>query len=364
MSADYDVVIIGARVAGSVTAALLGDAGHRVLLVDAATFPSDTISTHFFRGAGMVAILERLGILDSVLALGAPRLTSAYHFRAGDPKPSVGEPQDPGAIGYSLSVRRHALDALLLERARRTKGVDVWEGSPARGVLRDDAGRVIGATIDHDGGPRPVTARLVVGADGRGSAVARWVGASDVRREPAARAMYFRYLRGYRGPGGSWDGPEFSFVGDELAYAFPSDDDVTCLAISINLEAFAAFRAAPEAMFEQRVLDHAGMAPRFSAATPESRVLASGPKDAVIRIATGPGWALVGDAALHQDPWTGLGMDNASTHGAFLAEAIDGWLAGRTNEGTAFQDYVRRRDSHAVAGFDATAQYGRDLSAL
>lgn len=175
--------------------------------------------------------------------------------------------------------------------------------------------------------------------------------------------MYFRYFRGYRGPDGSWNGPEFSLLGDELVYAFPSDDDVTCLAISINLEMFAAFRAQPEQMFATRVLDHPGMGPRFAAATPISGILGSGPKDAVIRMSSGPGWALVGDAAMSQDPWTGLGMDNASIHATFLVEAVDAWLAGRMDERTALEEYARRRDEHATAGFDETALGGRDLSA-
>jgi flavin-dependent dehydrogenase len=364
VEADYDVLIIGARTAGSVTASLLGEAGLRVLLVDAAAFPSDTISTHFFRGAGLVSVLERLDLLDRVLALGPPPLTRGYVFHGRDPAPSVEAPQDPGAVGYCLSVRRLPLDALLLERARGTKGVEVWEAAPAHALVHDHGGRVVGATVERNGETRTVSARIVVGADGRGSAVARWVGAPIVRREVASRAMYFRYLRGYRGPNGSWDGPEFSFLGDELAYAFPSDDDVTCLAISINLETFAAFRAAPAASFNRRILDHPGIGPRFEAATPDSRILASGPRDALIRMSSGPGWALVGDAAMSQDPWTGLGMDNASIHATFLADAIDAWLGGRANEGTAFADYASRRDEHALADFIATAEQGRDLSRL
>ena len=364
MTKDVDVLIVGARVAGSVAATLLGEAGHRVLLVDAATFPSDTISTHFFRGAGLVSVLDRLGVLDGVLALGPPPLNCEYGFHGGDPSPSVGGPQDPGSIGHSLSVRRLPLDSLLLERARRTRGVEVWEASPVRGVLRDDAGRVTGVTVQHAGDVRTVGARVVVGADGRGSAVARWVEAPVIRRETATRAMYFRYLRDYRGPNGSWDGPEFSFLEDELVYAFPSDDGVTCLAVSINLETFAAFRAEPEVLFAKHVLRHPGVAARFEAATPDGRILGSGPKDAVVRESFGPGWALVGDAALNQDPWTGLGMDNASIHACFLAEAIDAWLAGRLDEGAAFEAYARRRDDHALPGFEWTAEHGRDLSTL
>jgi 2-polyprenyl-6-methoxyphenol hydroxylase-like FAD-dependent oxidoreductase len=96
---EVDVAIVGARIAGSVTAALLGTAGYRVLVVDTATFPSDTISTHFFRGAGLGAVLARLGLLDDVLALGSSPLTREYDFRGDDPTPVIEGPQDPGDVG-------------------------------------------------------------------------------------------------------------------------------------------------------------------------------------------------------------------------------------------------------------------------
>lgn len=359
-----DVAIVGARVAGAVTATLLGEAGYRVLLVDATTFPSDTISTHFFRGAGLGSVLVRLGLLDDVLAAGCPPLTRQYLFAGDDPTPQVGGPQDPGDLGYGLSMRRLPLDALLVQRARTTPGVTVWEATPARSLVRDDAGRVTGLVVEHDGQGVRVDARLVVGADGRGSSVARWIDPSVERREPAARALYYRYVRGFRGPHGTWDGPEFSVRGDEMVYVFPSDDDIACVAVSVNLDTFATFRGDPAGAFSERVAAHPGIAPRFRSATPESRVLGSGPKDAVIHQASGPGWALVGDASLVQDPWTGLGMDNAGVHATFLAEAIDHWLSGRRPEADAFAAYAERRAEHALEDFEYTATYGRDLSQL
>jgi menaquinone-9 beta-reductase len=364
VTTDYDVAIVGARVAGSITATLLGEAGLRVLLVDAARFPSDTISTHFFRGAGLVSALRRIGVLDDVLALGAPPLVREYNYTGGSASFEIRPPQDPGDIGYGLSVRRISLDRILLERARRTPGVEVREGTPVRELLRDGSGRVSGLVLQAATGPINVAARLVVGADGRGSFVARSVGAAVERVEPATRAMYFRYMRDYAAPNGPVaDGPEFSLAGDELAYAFPSDDGVTCLAVSINLVAFERFRAAPDEQFAERVRGHAGLAGRFAAARPDSRILGSGPKDAVIRAPVGPGWALVGDASLHQDPWTGLGMDNAATQATLLAEAVVAWLRDGTPEAEAMDGYRSGRDAAALPGFDFTASAGRDLAA-
>ena len=359
---SFDVVIVGARVAGSITAAFLSDLGYRVLVVDSATFPSDTISTHFFRGGGLVGVLERLGLLERVLELGCPPLVREYQF-GDDPTPTVVGPQDPGTVGHNLSCRRLPLDALLLERARAS-GAEVRQRTTAREIVVDGAGRVTGLVIDQDGRRETVRAELVVGADGRGSPLARWLEVPTDRREPATRAMYFRYLTGYQGPDGSWDGPEFSVVGDEMAYVFPCDDGVACLAISVTLEVFEAFRRGPEAAFDAGIAGHPGIAARYRSSTPVSRILASGPKDALIRRSTGPGWALVGDAAMHQDPWTGLGMDNAGVHAGFLAEAIHAWRSGTATEDVAMRTYGLRRDEHALPGFEFTADYGRDLSRL
>lgn len=360
---DVDILIVGARVAGSVTAALLGDAGYRVLLVDAATFPSDTISTHFFRGAGLGAVLSRLGLLDRVLALGCPPLTVEYDYEGASPAPSIGPPQDPGDVGFCLSCRRLALDTLLIERARSTPGVEVREAAVVK-RLGFEHGRVIGAVVEHAGSSEDVRARLIVGADGRGSHVARWAEAPEVQREAASRALYFRYVTGFPSPRATVDGPEFSVVGDEMAYVFPSDDGVACIAVSINLQVFRAFRTGRDAAFEAGLARHVGLFDRYRAASPISAVLGSGPVDAVRRQPWGPGWALVGDAGMHQDPWTGLGMDNAGMHATFLAAAIDDWLSGRSTERAAFAGYGERRDDHALESFNETARLGRDLSQL
>ena len=361
MTDAYDVAVVGARVAGSITATLLGEAGVRVLLVDAARFPSDTISTHFFRGAGLVDGLRRVGVLDEVLATGSPRLVREYNFAAGSAEPEVGPPQDPGDIGYGLSVRRITLDRILVDRARRAPGVDVLVGTPVRSLLRNEAGRITGLVLQREDGSTPVSARLVIGADGRGSFVARSVEAPVERVEPASRAMYFRYLRGYAPVGATHDGPEFSVLGDELAYAFPSDDDMTCLAVSVNLGAFQRFRAAPEMSYDEHIRAHPAIAERYVAARHDGRLLGSGPKDAVIRTPVGPGWALVGDACLHQDPWTGLGMDNAATEATHLAEAVTSWLGHGGDENAAMAGYRMRRDAAITPGFDYTASAGRDL---
>ena len=83
-----------------------------------------------------------------------------------------------------------------------------------------------------------------------------------------------------------------------------------------------------------------------------------------MRAPAGPGWALVGDAAVHQDPWTGAGMDTAGRHAVLAADAIADWLGGRVTEAEAFGRYRRDRDEHVLADWPECTTLARDLSQL
>lgn len=358
---EYDVVIIGARVAGAIAAALLGDAGARVLLVDRVSFPSSTVSTHFFRGAGLVSVLDRLDLLSGVLGLGCPPLVREFHYRDGDARPEIGPPQEPGAIGYCLSVRREPLDQMLVERACRSGSVELLERTRFLDVLFE-GGRAVGARLSTLSGERDVSANLVVGADGRHSRVAQQVRAPSEIEDPPYRALYYRYVTGFPGPDGrAPDGPEFSALGDELAYVFPSDAGEVCVALSVNLSTYDWMRRSLSERFERRLREHAGLWPRYRNAAHQSKMLGCGPEPNFVRRPIGRGWALVGDAGLHQDPWTGLGMDMAGTHAAFLADEITAWLRGDATEADALAAYHRRRNKTALEGYRFTVDGARDL---
>ncbi len=285
---EVDVVVVGARVAGSTLATLLGEAGWRTLVVDRARFPSPTLSTHFFRGAGCVSVLSRLGVLDDVLARGSPRLTREYNADALTSTSTIGPPQDPGELGFCLSVRRETLDAILVDRARREPNVQVREETTLRRLIETD-GRVHGAEISDDSGEAEVRARFVVGADGRGSQVAKAVGAAIQEEHTASRAMYYRYAVGVAGPEGDPDGPEFSLGDDELVYVFPSDGGTSCVALSINLDDYESMRSRARQAFAEKLAGHPFLAPRLNAATWTGRLLGCGPRPGVIRVPGGTG---------------------------------------------------------------------------
>ncbi|HTG47660.1 MAG TPA: NAD(P)/FAD-dependent oxidoreductase [Actinomycetota bacterium] len=360
---DVDVLIVGARIAGSVLAIRLGGSGLRVLLVDRATFPSPTLSTHFFRGSGCAGVLADLGVLDEVLGWGAPKLVCEYDHDALAGTTDVSHEEDPGELGFNLSVRREPLDALLVRTAAACEGVEVRERTSLVELTAED-GRVDGARLTGPDGDLDVTARVVVGADGHASKVAALVGARDEIVEEPSRIMYYRYVRDMPGPNGAADGPEFSLGDDELLYAFPSDGDHTCVAVSMPIGAYPIVRRDPARAFAERLAAHPALGPRVAAAEPSGRLFGCGPRPSVVRQAWGPGWALAGDAGLYQDPWTGAGMDNASMHATYLADALLAWLAGSESEGPALARFVERRDADSMEGFRESVSFGRDLSRL
>jgi flavin-dependent dehydrogenase len=359
----YDVAIVGARVAGSTLAALLGREGFRVLLVDAGRFPSDTISTHFFRGAAFLEVLRRSGALERILALGSPPLRREYVYLEGAETPEIGPPQNPGEIGHNLSVRRLTLDAALVEHAARGGEVTFAPGTEVVGLERID-GTVCGLRLGGKDGGRRIRASLVVGADGRNSSVARAVSAPVDSTEAGHRGIYYAYYSDFPSPSGAPDGAEFSVHGDEIAYVFPSDGNLTCIALSMNLERYRWCRERPEERFLARLQDHhPGVGHRLAGSRREGRLLGAGPAPNFMRRPFGPGWALVGDSETHQDPFSGHGIDTAGLHAAILAEEIRRWRGGATDWGGAGRRYAERRDGLSRGIYEATVVASRDLSA-
>lgn len=349
MAGPVDVLVVGGRVAGSLTAIRFAATGAAVRLLEAHTLPSDTLSTHFFRGDGLVRSLRDVGVLDEVLAAGSPPLGCEYFALDGAPFEQE-PPQEPGEVGFCLSVRRVTLDEILLRRAREL-GVDVrMRTRVARVVVADQ--RVTGV-VDQGGDTHPSS--LVVGADGRRSTIARLVEAPEEERHPAARAMYYRYLSGW--PVLDPVGAEFLLDGDRFAYVFPSDAGIACVAVSVTLDEHRRSHGRYARVIDDAVRAHPSTRARMDDATWVSDVFAGLPAAAVWRRGAGPGWALVGDAGASQDPWAGLGMDAAARQAEALVEAVaaaDDW--GPT--------YERLRWEQCHPGFAETARLAPDLRQL
>jgi len=229
------------------------------LFLDRARFPSDTLSTHFFRAPTFRA-LGQVGVYEEVQAK-APHLTINYNAVDGIVFPeAVDRPED---YPFYLCVRRITLDDILVRRARGTSNVDLREAAKATELLKED-GQVVGVAWVEPSGRGEAKARVVVGADGLHSFVAKEVGAIAEHEEPVHRAMYYAYYRGVE----PTDGPaaEFHYRGNALVYCFPCDDDLTLLAASVPIARFGEFKHDPEGMLLEELRSMTALAPRLARA--------------------------------------------------------------------------------------------------
>ncbi len=342
MHAAFDVVVAGGRCAGSPLATLLAREGLSVALVDRAAFPSDTLSTHIFQNEG-AKVLERLGVLDKVLASGAPWI-EGNDARIDGLRTVVSIPRRPDDPGTWLCVRRPVLDALLLEAAAEA-GVEVHTSTRVTGVVERD-GRVSGVRVSGEGGERLLEATLVVGADGRGSAVARSTGARSYNLIPGQRFAIWAYHEG-----ATWSPPATLFFhrwDDELVIACPADSGLFLVVVVPPLERLARFRAGPEAFFEAHVAACEPVAAIVDGGRRVGKLQAMLRWTGYFRESAGPGWALVGDAGHFKDPTPGQGISDALRQAERLASAIVAGMGTTASLDDAMATWWRWRDDDAA----------------
>jgi 2-polyprenyl-6-methoxyphenol hydroxylase-like FAD-dependent oxidoreductase len=347
----HDVLIVGARCAGAALALGLARAGLKVRIIDRARFPSDTMSGHYIHPAG-VAALRRLGLYERLVATGAPaqrRITVDFGPVAlsGTPAPA------PDGTTEAFAPRRHVFDTMLAAAAVEA-GAELWEGTSLIAPLVED-GRVTGARVARPGGgEETIRARLVVGADGKRSRLARAVGAEAYSVSPATACTYYAYWSGFAA------GETRLFVrpGRFLVVA-PTNDGMTFLAVAWPHSAFHAVRADIAGAYRAAAAEVPWIAERLAGARQEERFVGTGDLDGFLRVPHGPGWALVGDAGYHKDPITAQGMTDALLHAEMLAEAVVAGLSGAMPLDAALEGYRRRRDELAGPMYALTCDLAR-----
>jgi flavin-dependent dehydrogenase len=347
-----DVVVVGARCAGAATAMLLADAGHDVLVVDRASFPSDTVSTHVIARTGMVQ-LNRWGLLGELHDSGAPRVTTVEIDTGADLV--VRTVKDRHGVDHLLAPRRIVLDALLQDAARRS-GARIETGVSVDDVLRDAGGRVTGLLAHDSRGPVRVHARHVVGADGLGSRIARRVEAPVTLRRPTSGAALYAYFAG------DWSGIEYHVGHDALAGIFPTHGGEACVWICTPEDVARRHqRRGPRDAVLTGLLDELtpGFGERVHGAEQASPVRGMLRMPNHVRQAAGPGWSLVGDAGYHRDAITGHGISDAFRDAELLAVALDEALRDPAAEATALTAYGLARDRMARRIFDLTCELAR-----
>lgn len=329
----YDVLVIGARVAGAATAMLLAERGLEVLLVDRGSYGSDTLSTHaLMRGA--VLQLKRWGLLDELAASGTPAVRrTAFHY--GDQVVDIAIKESHG-VDALYAPRRTVLDPILVDAAKAA-GATVRFRTGLVDLLRDGGGRITGAVLKGPmGEPYMVRADHVVGADGAGSTVARLAGAGFVARGQHATAVIYGYWSGLSVEGYHWHYRPGTSVG-----VIPTTAGRTCVFAAMPP---ARLKGAGGPKLAERYREVLGecdpaLLASLSAGQLESRLLAFAGRPGFLRQASGSGWALVGDAGYFKDPITAHGITDALRDAELLAIAV--------SQGTdaALADYGRTRDA-------------------
>jgi flavin-dependent dehydrogenase len=342
----YDVIVVGARCAGSTTARLLAQQGRRVLIVDRAQFPSDTVSTHCITPGG-VTQLRRWGLLDRVLATNVPKV---YSFCLTIGPSEIRDPFGVSEEQVTVSPRRTVLDKLLLDAAAEA-GAEVKEGVTVKDLQRQ--GDKVTGIVGHDdaGVTLDAEAKLVIGADGTHSFIAKTVGAEVYNERPTRGSGYYAYFTDF-----PMDAVELAFNEGNFAGIFPTNDGETCVFAGKDDSEFADMREDPDAGHQEIV---ATANPRLgearAAATRQSRWFAFRTTPGFYRKPYGPGWALVGDAGLHKDPVTGHGITAAFRDAELLAGAVHDGLDGDDLEGR-LAGYQARRDELSAELYDTTQE--------
>jgi menaquinone-9 beta-reductase len=351
---QYDVAIVGASIGGCTAATFLARRGARVALVERRPDPEawKSMCTHFLQ-ASATPTLERLGLVEQIEAAGGVRngleLWSRYGWIRPQPDDGYAHPH------YGYDIRREKLDPMIRRLATDTPGVDLILGETVTGLEQN--GRIRGLrTSDRNRNERAIRARVVVGADGRDSHVARM---ADVRARvlPHGRFGYFAYYSNL--PLVSGERTLFWFLDPDIAYAFPNDGDLTLLAVFLTKDQESWFKRDLEENFEGyfRGLPRA---PDVSKGKRESKILGRLDIPNAYRPAGSPGIAFVGDAAMSADPVWGVGCGWALQSGEWLAEEIGDVLAAGAPDDrvdAALERYRKRHRRELLGHYMLTSDY-------
>ncbi len=338
----YDALIIGARCAGSPTGMLLARKGYRVLIVDRDTFPSDTLSTSYMQ-IDAVQRLHKWGLHERLLATDTPELKTIHAaFNAM-------EMDLPTGPVPTLAPRRTVLDSLLVDAARDA-GAEVREGCSVLEVLKNADGAVTGVRLRKDGVESVEEARIVIGADGRNSVVAKAVDAPHYNETPGFSAGFYTFYSGFER-----DSPYFMLRGGHLIFVFPTNGDAAFVGFEAPYSNWEQVRADPDAYLQALVAEHApAILERMNRGKKLDKFYGMGGRESYYRKPFGPGWALAGDAGYLKDPLLGEGVNDAFWAAEHLSEAIDAGFSGKRPLEEALAEYETRRNLDTAERYELT----------
>jgi flavin-dependent dehydrogenase len=347
----YDAIVIGARCAGSPTAMHLARRGFRVLLVDRAEFPSDTLSLHVLKRPA-VAALHRWGLLEDLKRTRTPPiLTLTFDvgpFQLTGRPPAL--PGVPAKADADFSPRRFVLDPILAQAAADA-GVEFRTSFNVDGLIEED-GAIVGVSGSDRAGRSVVErARVVIGADGLNSVVARDVKPAVTRQAPAFTCGYYAYFADV-----PFEGVTIAARPGLSVIAGPTNDDLTWVFVQWPAAQATVVRKDLEGRFFEAMKTVPALYERVRAGRRVERFRGAAYLPHYMRKPFGPGWCLVGDAGLHRDPITAQGITDAFRDSELLAAALSQWLSGTAQFDDALGAFERQRDELATPMFELTCQ--------
>ena len=347
----YDAIIVGARCAGSPTAMLLARKGYRVLLVDRATFPSDTISTHIIWPHG-AEIMDRWGLLDGLAATNCPPIALKMIFDVG-PFALEGGVLNTNRGRGGFCPRRTVLDKLLVDAAVDS-GAELREKFTVDDLMWD-GDRVVGIKAHgQNGNSVEERARVVIGADGAHSVVAKAVAPPEYDTIPPLATFYYTYYSGF-------DAEDIEqYVRDyQGAACFPTNDGVTLIAAVWPSHKFKEIRADIEGSVNKVHESTPSVADRLRSARREEKWVGTAGVANYFRKPYGPGWALVGDAGYQKDPITAQGISDAFIDAEHLVDALDAGFSDRRPLDEALAAYQSSRDERVKPLYHFTCELAK-----
>jgi flavin-dependent dehydrogenase len=344
----YDAIIVGARCAGSPLAMLLARKGYRVLLLDKASFPSDTISTHHIHQPG-VAHLKRWDLLDKLRASNCPS-TRQIKFDVG-PFALVGAPPPADGNYEAFAPRRRVLDKILVDAAVEA-GAELRERFTVEELTTD--GKSITGIRGRDANGASITerARIVIGADGARSLVADAVKAPIYFDRGMLTCNYYTYWSGVQ-----HEGVELYPREGRTIVVDKTNDGLSMICIVFPKEEFDQIRSNIEGEYLRTIQQNApALFERLRNAKREERFAGTGFLPNFFRRPYGHGWALVGDAGYVKDPILAQGITNSFSHAQMLADALDEAFLGLSDMEDALADYEHKRNNEVLAMFEHNTQ--------
>jgi len=355
----WDVVVVGARMAGAATAMLLARHGRRVLVLDRSRRGADTLSTHALMRTGTV-LLHRWGLLDRVVSAQTPPVRRT-EFHYGDEVVPISLQASFG-VDALYAPRRHLADDMLVGAAVEA-GATARFGLTVTGLLRDESGQVVGVTaVDRSGGALHIPARLVVGADGRQSTVADHAGAQVLHAGSSAGGYLYGYWTGF-----DTESYEWFYRPGAAGGAIPTNDGQTCVFVGEPAPRLGErLVAGPTRAFADLSASIGpALTDRLAAAQQSGRLRVFRGRPSFLRQSAGRGWALVGDAGQWKDPISTHGMSDALRDAELLARAVLAREPGPRGQDHTVAGYQRQRDDLCrpmIAVTDRIASYDWDLS--